>query len=235
MAGLPWVVIQHGADDGPGMLGEELVDAGCTFQLVRTDLGDPLPAVDGMGGLAVLGGEMSVHDGDAHPWLATERTLLAAAVGLGLPVLGICLGAQQLAAALGAEVTTGAEPEIGVCTVTLTAGGRRDSVLGPEYGGLAEPAIPVVEWHGDTFSLPEGAVHLAATRAYPNQAFRVGERVYGFQFHAEVDRTKAEGWEAMAPGTATFVGDPRLTEATVVGRRVLRRYIDRVLVSAAAD
>jgi GMP synthase-like glutamine amidotransferase len=233
MAGLHWVVIQHEPDDGPGMLGEELIDAGCTFRLVRTDQGDSLPPVDGMGGLVVMGGEMGVHDGDAHPWLALERQLLADAVGLGLPVLGICLGAQQLAAALGAEVTTGAEPEIGVRSVTLTAEGRRDPVLGPEYGGLSEPALPVVEWHGDTFSLPEGAVHLAATRVYPNQAFRVGERVYGFQFHAEVDRQMAEVWEPMVPGSSTFMGSPRLTEATVVGRRVLRRYVDLVLASTS--
>jgi GMP synthase (glutamine-hydrolysing) len=228
MAGLPWVIVQHDRDDGPGMMAEELTASGGSFTVVRVDLGEPLPASGSFGGLAVMGGLMGVHDDADHPWLADERRLIAASVGAGLPVLGICLGAQQLAAALGAEVTTGPVPEIGVCPVTLTGAGRRDPVLGPEYGGLGDPDLPAVEWHGDTFALPSGAVHLAATRAYPHQAFRVGDRVYGLQFHAEVDRAMAEVWDRTVPSPTRFVDDPRFTEATVVGRRVLRRYFDRV-------
>jgi GMP synthase-like glutamine amidotransferase len=220
--------VQHDTDDGPGMIGEELLAAGCSIVVVRPDLGEPLPAVDAIGGLVVLGGLMGVHDAD-HDWLPVERALVVDAVQVGLPVLGICLGAQQVALALGGQVTTGPAPEVGVCPVTLTGKGRLDPVLGPEYGGLAEPAIPVVEWHGDTFTLPDGAVHLAATRAYPNQAFRVGERVYGLQFHAEVDRQMAEVWERTVPAPATFLGSPRFTEATVVGRRILRRFVDLAL------
>jgi len=229
----PWVVIQHDPGDGPGMVAEELTGAGCTVEVVRPDRGEVFPAAASVGGLVVMGGVMGVHDDATHPWLLAERSLIARAVDAGLPVLGIGLGAQQLAAALGAEVTTGPEPEIGVCPVTLTAQGRLDPVLGPEYGGLAEPALPVVQWHGDTFSLPDGAVHLAANRAYPNQAFRVGDRIYGFQFHAEVDRAMAEGWERTVPAPATFVESPRLAEATFVGRRVLHRYIDVALASVA--
>lgn len=241
MTGRPWLVVQHDVDDGPGMVAEELAAAGRSFRLVRADLGEPVPGVDEAveaggpdpdgrpGGLVVMGGLMGANDDDAHPWLAEERTLIAGAVAAGLPVLGICLGAQQLAAALGAEVTTGPEPEIGVLPVTLTPQGRRDPVLGPEYGGLGDPALPFVEWHGDTFTLPDGAVHLAATRAYPHQAFRVGDRVYGLQFHAEVDRSMAEVWERTVPPPGTFLGSPRLTEATVVGRRVIRRFVDLAL------
>ena len=130
-------------------------------------------------GLVVLGGPMGVHDIDAHPWLAPERALIGEVARAGRPVLGVCLGAQQLAAALGAEVTTGPEPEIGLGRVQLTPSGRTDPVFGPEYGGLADPAIPCVHWHQDTFSLPAGAVHLAATARYPHQAFRWGARPTG--------------------------------------------------------
>jgi GMP synthase-like glutamine amidotransferase len=225
MAARIWAVVQHSDEDGPGMVADELDGAGCEWEVVRVDRGEPLPAAAGLGGLIVLGGGMCVRDGDAHPWLDDERHLLADAVGAGLPVLGVCLGAQQLAAALGAEVTRCPEPEVGVRAVHLTGPGRLDPVFGPEYGGLADPDLPVVQWHGDTFALPPGAVHLAAAPACPNQAFRVGDRVYGLQFHAEVDRAVADVWERAVPAPVTFTGDPRFTEATVVGRRLLRRFV----------
>lgn len=228
-----WAVLQHTPGEGPGLLAEELAGAGYAVQLIRPAQGEDLPPVGSIAGLTVLGGDMSANDDSVHPWLAAERELIANGVRAGLPVLGICLGAQQLARALGAEVTTGAAPEVGVYSVALTAPGRVDPVLGPEYGGLADPELPVVQWHGDTFSLPDGAVHLAGTRAFPHQAFRIGRRVYGFQFHPEVDRPLAEHWERSLPEGQTFIGDSRFTEATVVGRRVLRRFLDVAALAAS--
>ena len=221
----PWAIIQHVAHEGPGLIAEVLAAAGYDYTVVRMDLGDRLPNADQLAGLVVMGGPMSVHDTDRFPWLAAERELLEVATGAGQPVLGVCLGAQQLAAALGSEVTTGNQVEIGVGTVTLTPSGRRDRVLGPEYGGLAGTDIPCVHWHYDTFALPPDSVHLAATRAYPHQAFRVGPRAYGLQFHVEMDAALADGWRGFLPdGVVLDASGLSLVETT--GRRILQRFVD---------
>jgi GMP synthase (glutamine-hydrolysing) len=223
-----WAVVQHVSYEGPGLIGETLDGAGLAFDLVRIDLGAALPDPRSIAGLVVMGGPMGVHDTDSHPWLAAERELIRAVVDTGRPVLGVCLGAQQLAAALGAEVTTGPVAEIGLGEVQLTANGRRDPVFGPEYGGLAETAIPCVHWHQDTFSIPDGAVHLAATGVFPIQAFRMGERAYGLQFHVEVTDDLGAAWRPHLPDGVSLEG-ARLTQVETVGRRLLRRFVERAV------
>ena len=121
-------------------------------------------------------------------------------------MLGVCLGAQQLALALGAEVTTGPGPRSASGRVELTGPGRWDPVVGPEYGGLSDTTVPCVHWHQDTFSLPDGAVHLAASRPFPHQAFRWGDRAYGFQFHVEVDARPGRGLGPYLPAGVTLDG-----------------------------
>lgn len=223
-----WVILQHVAHEGPGLIADELLRADQRVRVVRLDRGDPLPGSGSITGLVVMGGPMGVNDDADHPWLPVERELMAASVDDGKPVLGVCLGAQQLAMALGAEVTTGVGPEIGTGRVELTAHGRLDPVFGPEYGGLSTTTVPCVHWHQDTFSLPDGAVHLAASRPFPHQAFRWGDRAYGLQFHIEVDRTLAVAWQEHLPAGITF--DPSmLAEAESVGRRLLRRFVQRAL------
>jgi GMP synthase-like glutamine amidotransferase len=162
---------------------------------------------------------MGVHDADDFPWLTTETAWLTTVVAAGLPVLGVCLGSQLVAAALGAEVTTGETPEIGVGRVALNAAGRADPVLGPEGDGL-----PVVHWHGDTFAIPDGAVHLASSDRYRNQAFRYGDRVYGLQFHLEVDDEVAAGWRADLPAGISLDGPDR-RPVEDAGRRVFGRFL----------
>jgi GMP synthase-like glutamine amidotransferase len=145
---------------------------------------------------------------------------LATAVDTGLPVLGVCLGAQLLAAALGAPVITGDEPEVGVGAVVLNADGRRDPVLGPEGDGL-----PVVHWHSDTFGIPAGAVRLASSDRYENQAFRLGEHVYGLQFHLEVDDGVAAGWAPDLPAGIRLDG-PERAAVEQAGHRVFGRFLE---------
>jgi GMP synthase-like glutamine amidotransferase len=211
------------AHEGPGSIGRVLGERGADVVVVRLDRDEPVPSADALAGLVVMGGPMGVH-GDLG-WLAPERDLLRQAVDRDLPVLGVCLGAQQLAAALGAEITTGPEEEVGPGQVQLTADGRRDPVLGPEYTGLSGTTVPCVHWHRDTFSLPDGAVHLAATRHFPHQAFRVGARAYGLQFHVEVDADLAATWRPMLPD-GVVLGPDDVARIEVVGRRVLRRFVD---------
>lgn len=229
--GYPWAIIQHVAHEGPGLIGEAIVNTGAGVEVVRMDRGDSLPEVGSISGLVVMGGPMGVHDDRDHPWLDLERHLIAGTVRSALPVLGVCLGAQQVAVALGGEVTSGIATEIGAGSVILTHAGRRDPVLGPEYGGLARTEIPCFHWHHDAFTLPDGAVHLAATQVTPNQAFRIGANVYGFQFHLEVDADLAAGWKPLLPDGVELLGS-EVEEMAIVGRRVLHRYFDMVQYSA---
>jgi len=217
-----WVVVQHEAHEGPGLVADALERAGVTWSTVRTDLGQFLPdphGVDALGGLVVLGGPMGVHDSAGHRWLDAERELLARAVDAGTVVLGVCLGAQQLALALGGEVWSGDDEEIGVGAVALTAQGVADPVLGP-----AGSPVPCVHWHGDTFSLPTGAAHLATSDRYPNQAFRMGRRAYGLQFHVEVDAGLAGAWAAELPAGVALDG-PAVARVGAVGAGVLDRLV----------
>jgi GMP synthase (glutamine-hydrolysing) len=136
----------------------------------------------------VLGGPIGAYEDEVYPFLSGELRLIEQRLGAGRPVLGICLGAQLMARALGARVRPGDGKEIGWSPVQLSDAGRR-SCLAPLGHGTA-----VLHWHGDTFDLPEGTLHLAATAQYPNQAFAYGRHGLALQFHLEVTARGLEQW-----------------------------------------
>ncbi len=149
---------------------------------------DPLPDLTRYDGIVVMGGPMSTYDSANYPWLVDEIAALRGAIDSGVAVWGVCLGAQLIAAAAGSAVYPGPSPEVGTSTVTLTQAARSD----PVFAGLDGP-IAVLQWHSDTFDLPQDAVLLATGDAYANQAFRLG-RSYGLQFHLETPLDLAEEW-----------------------------------------
>jgi GMP synthase (glutamine-hydrolysing) len=184
--------------------------------------GQPVPvALDGAHGLVVLGGAMDFDQTDAYPHLARTMDLLRDAAARSAPTLGICLGAQLAAAALGGRAYPGpAGEELGWTKVELTGAGQADPVL----GALQEPA-ELFEWHHDTFDPPPGATVLAVGAVYPTQAFRLGS-VVAVQFHPEVDGPLLAGWwsgttpppaypigEAVAGATRNAANATRLLEA----------------------
>jgi GMP synthase (glutamine-hydrolysing) len=164
-------------------------ERGARLHRVELDEGEPLPDWREFDAMVVMGGPMGACDDGDHPWLAAERQCIGAAVRTGLPFFGACLGSQLLAASLGARVYTGETPEVGVLDVELTEAGRNDPVL----GGLPA-SFPTLQWHSDSFELPPGAVGLATSPAYANQAFRVGTAAYAVQFHVEVTSDMAAEW-----------------------------------------
>jgi GMP synthase (glutamine-hydrolysing) len=181
------LAIQHVPWEGP----HRILDAcgGLDVQTVKPLAGQALPDHDDVAGAVVMGGPMNVDEVDVHPELASEREWLAEAARRDLPVLGICLGAQLLARALGAEVRAGEETELGYAPVEILD--PDDPIL----GALA-PRTTVLHWHGDVFDLPEGAVRLSRSERTEVQAFRRGN-AWGVLFHPESDFALLEAWLAV--------------------------------------
>ncbi|HET9198688.1 MAG TPA: type 1 glutamine amidotransferase [Solirubrobacterales bacterium] len=177
------LAVQHVPWEGP----HRILDACGALQVrtVKPLAGQPLPGHDEVAGAVFMGGPMNVDEVERFPALAAEREWLAEAVERGMPVLGICLGAQLLARALGAEVRAG-EAEIGFAPVEVAAPDD------PLLGGLA-PRSEVLHWHGDRFDLPDGAEHLASSERTACQAFRAGS-AWGVLFHPEADFALVEAW-----------------------------------------
>jgi GMP synthase-like glutamine amidotransferase len=179
--------IEHVPFEGPAAIAAWAEERGYALNRTRIFKGEPLPPVAEVDLLVDLGGPMSVHDVALHPWLAQEKNYLRQAIDAGCAILGVCLGAQLLAEVLGGQVTRSPEREIGLFPVTLSPEGRAN----PVCAGLPE-RFTSFHWHGDTFSIPPGAAWLASSEACRNQAFALGSRLLGLQFHLETTQNSME-------------------------------------------
>jgi len=205
--------LQHVPFEPPGLLIRWIGGRGYTVQTTFLFESMGLPALDDFDALIIMGGPMSVHDEAEFPWLRAEKDLIAAAIGAGKRVLGICMGAQLIADVKGGRVYPNPEKEIGFFPVLWTDEARR---MFPGGEGLG-PGGEFFHWHGETFDLPPGAIHLAYSAGCENQAFRLGENVLGLQFHPEAtadiigEMVRQEGYE--------LVEGPYIQDAVEIIRR----------------
>lgn len=178
--------LEHAANEGPGKIKLWALRRGFQINHTRMDLGEPLPSVDQFDLLVVMGGVMNVYQHRDYPWLVSEKRLISQAIAANKGILGICLGAQLLADAIGGKVFQNSDKEIGWLPVRFLH-------RSPPFDQFPESLI-CFNWHGDTFSLPDTALRVAESAACANQAFISGDRLIGLQFHAELDFAGVKGF-----------------------------------------
>jgi len=229
------LIVENFRETALGQVGVALDEAAAEQVWVRPLDGDALPSAhDGFDGLVVLGGEHSAIDDGIHPYLPELAQLMKVFGDADKAVLGICLGSQLLARAHGGTNLIGQAREFGWHRVAITDAGRDDPVF-----AAVEGEFPIFQWHSDTFTLPEGAVHLARNGAATNQCFRIGRASYGMQFHFEASRPVVEIWnrdfsttvERMEPGWLAGYAGRAATDgvlADAAGLAIARAWVEQI-------
>ncbi len=173
---------QHVEFEGLGLIKEWAKERGHKISSTKFYEKYNIPNTNDYDALIIMGGSMSVHDEEIYPWLKKEKQHIKQAIENKKPILGICLGAQLIADALGAEISNAPVKEIGWLPIAWS-----DEAMGNKILAGINSAMNVLHWHGEQFSIPEGATHLASSKACANQAFLYGSNIIGLQFHLEMD------------------------------------------------
>ena len=224
-------IVENTAITHHGAVGVALHEAGARIGLYKPWRDGVLPDPADYDALIVFGGEQNALADDTHPYLPDLARRMAAFSAADKAVLGICLGSQILARAFGGQNLIGAAPEFGWCDITLTEAATQDPLL-----GQIAPGFPIFQWHSDTFTLPEGAVHLAHLPMAAAQAFRLGRATYGTQFHFEANRSVVADWtrefpdltEKISPGWAAAhpaLAATRGAQADQIGLSIARAFV----------
>lgn len=230
---MKFVVLQHVACEGLGLWGDCCREAGIALEVVDLPRSASLPPPGSFHAVIALGGPMNVYEEERHPFLKAEDSFIRQVVADGVPFLGVCLGGQLLAKAVGGRVAKNPVKEIGWHRVELDAAGRRD----PLCAGLPD-SFTVFQWHGDTFSIPQGGLRLATAAACENQAFRLGfgGAAYALQFHLEVTPAMIADWvhdyadelaslgKAVDPARMLAEAPARCSEIGALARRLFQNF-----------
>jgi len=222
------LVFQHDPFEDLGTFAEVLEKQGARCRVIQLYHGEmPAEEWERIRALIILGGPMGVYDEEQFPFLRWEKRIIRAAIDEAVPLLGVCLGAQLIAATLGAPVYHGPVKEIGWSPISITPHGQVDSLL----GYLPENAT-VFQWHGDGFDLPSGAIRLASSVNYENQAFRLGKSIYALQFHLEVTPRMIDRWidaRSKDLAQAPYVSPEKIRADTQSYAATLKYYGERFL------
>lgn len=234
----PLLAILHAAQEGLGTIDPFLRSENIPVEICHTYLGNALPlSIKPYAGLIVMGGAMNVDETEKYPFLKTECELIRKAVESDKPVLGICLGAQLLAKALGSRVYPGHQKEVGWQPIFLTDAGCKDPVFSAFTDSKSQP---VFHWHGDTFELPKNSALLASSEQYPNQAFSYKNNAYGLQFHIEITHDMIRQWVKAdqewlksaplksPPESIIQTSKMHLPKLEFLAKNFYRRYFDHV-------
>lgn len=203
------LIIKNIITEGPGTIEDFLRKGDFSFKVVELSSGEVPPSLEDFNSLVIMGGPMGVYEIGQYPHLRIESRIIREAINRDMKVLGICLGAQLIAYCLGSDVYKGPKEEIGWQHIELAGDGIRDPfmkklAIHPSVGDFWRK-FKVFHWHGDTFEIPIGAVLLASSELYKNQAFRYKNNVYGFQFHIEVTKKMITDWFENRPEADSIV------------------------------
>lgn len=198
ICGISVLICKNISEEGPGTIEDFLKARGILYTIIDLSKGEKIPDTEAFNTLIMMGGPMSVNEDDIYPYIKKEEDLVRDFIFEDKRILGICLGAQIMAKALGARVYKGAQKEIGWADIELTSEGIADPMMNklavhPQVQ-VSERRFKVFHWHSETFDIPEGAVRLAGSELFPNQAFRYGKNAYAFQFHIEVTKEMIYDW-----------------------------------------